>query len=392
MDEVRRLPQPVAKPEPCPIDALTTLTRPTQLTVIAALAASACLAGLVFVADCSRGASVFTERHAPLDRIDGIWISRKEIMQLPTSGPAWDRMIEEASQSTRSPNLSDQNDMTNVRVLAKALAFVRTGKASYRDDVIAACLKAIGTEQGGRTLSLGRELAAYVIAADLVELPDPENTRFESWLRTVLSVELEGRTLRSTQEKRPNNWGNHAAASRIAVALYLRDGVELQKAARVFKGYLGDRDAYADFAFGALDWQSDPRHPVGINPPGARLDGHDVDGVLPDDQRRCCDRFTWPAPKENYVYEALQGALAAAVMLDRAGYDVWNWQERALLRAFRWLHGVNAFPAVGDDTWQPYLVNYYYHTDFPTELPTRAGKNVGFTDWTHGTGRVRKER
>jgi hypothetical protein len=166
----------------------------------------------------------------------------------------------------------------------------------------------------------------------------------------------------------------------------------LQRAARVFKGYLGDREAYADFKFGALDWQSNADQPVGINPVGATLNGHNVDGVLPDDQRRCCARFAWLAPHENYVYEGLQGALAAAVMLHRVGYPVWEWEDRALLRAFRWLHEILHFPAVGDDTWQPYLINFYYDKDFPTQLPTRAGKNVGYTDWTHSSDRVREER
>lgn len=46
-----------------------------------------------------------------------------------------------------------------------------TGTQSYRTDVINACMDAIGTESGGRTLALGRELGAYVIAADLVGLP-----------------------------------------------------------------------------------------------------------------------------------------------------------------------------------------------------------------------------
>ncbi len=343
------------------------------------------------MACCPRPAPVSSEHHPPLEDIEGIWISRSEIMTLPMEGLAWTHLLEETLHFTGSPNLSDQDDMTNVRVLAKALAFVRTGETSYRDEVIAACMNAIGTEARGRTLSLARELAAYVIAADLVGLPPAEDVRFRSWLLSSLSIELEGRTLRSTQEKRPNNWGSHAAASRIAVALYLQDGAELQQAARVFKGYLGDRKAYDDFRFGALDWQADPLHPVGINPMGARLHGHNVDGVLPDDQRRCCKRFTWPAPPENYVYEGLQGALAAAVMLSRAGYDVWNWEDQALLRAFRWLHEINAFPAVGDDTWQPHVINFYYGTDFPALLPARAGKNVGYADWTHGSGRVRPE-
>ena len=85
------------------------------------------------------------------------------------------------------------------------------------------------------------------------------------------------------------------------------------------------------------------------------------------------------------MYTALQGSLAHAVILDRQGHDVWNWSDRALLRAFRWLHEDAGYPAVGDDTWQPHVINYYYHTDYPAPAPADAGKNVGWTDWTHGT-------
>lgn len=345
---------------------------------------------LLLTAGCTRCEPAFAPVPRPFDSIGGIWISRAELMALPTAGPAWEALREAAQRSTDSPDLSDQEDMTNVRVMAKALVYARTGDDRYRQEVIRACLRAIGTEARGRTLSLGRELAAYVIAADLVGLPAEEDARFRRWLSRVRTRDLRGRSLRSTHEDRPNNWGNHAGASRIAVALYLQDNEDLERAARVFRGYLGDRAAWSKFEYGALDWQADPGRPVGINPKGARLHGKNVDGVLPDDQRRCCTEFEWPAPKENYVYEGLQGALASAVMLHRAGYDVWHWEDDALLRAFRWLYEIDDFPAVGDDTWQPYLINFYYGADFPTKLPTRAGKNVGYTDWTHGPDRPRR--
>src|SRR6185436_3561741 len=127
---------------------------------------------------------------------------------------------------------------------------------------------------------------------------------------------LDGQTLRSTHEKRPNNWGTHAGASRAAVAVYLGDQAELDRCAQVFKGWLRDRSAYAGFEYGDVSWQADPSHPVGINPRGATKSGHNIDGVLPDDQRRA-GGFTWPPPKENYVWEALQGALLAALVLER---------------------------------------------------------------------------
>jgi len=317
----------------------------------------------------------------------GIWISAEEISSLPTEGEAWEALLDRASQSTAAPDLSNQDDPTNVRVLAKALVYARTGQERYRGEVIDACMAAIGTEASGEILALSRELAAYVIAADLVGLPEAQDQVFRTWLRAVRTKDLGGRTLVSHHEARPNNHGTHAGASRAAAAAYLGDDADLARVAQVFRGWLGDRAAYSGFRFGELWWQADPERPVGINPVGATREGHSIDGVLPDDQRRG-GPFAWPPPDENYVWEALQGALAQAVILHRAGYDVWRWEDRALLRAVRWLHEQNGFPAEGDDTWQPHLVNFYYGTSFPAPLPSRPGKNLGFTDWTHGSGRA----
>jgi PKD repeat protein len=311
----------------------------------------------------------------------GIWTSALELTALPTSGSAWNSLLAEANRATGIPNVANQDDETDVRVLAKALVFARTGNQSYRTQVIAACTAAIGTEVGGRTLALGRNLIGYVLAADLVGLPAAEDTAFRAWLRRCLTETLDGKTLRSTHEERPNNWGTHAGASRAAVAAYLGDSAELARCAQVFRGWLGDRSAYAGFEWGDLSWQADPSRPVGINPRGATREGHSIDGVLPDDQRRA-GGFLWPPPKENYVWEALQGALAQAVILGREGHAVWEWQDQALLRAVRWLHDQCNFQAEGDDTWEPHVVNHFYVTDFPAPLPSSPGKNVGWTDWT----------
>jgi hypothetical protein len=313
----------------------------------------------------------------------GIWVSPEALASLPTSGPAWRSLIEAADRGAGTPDLSNKAGRVNVQVMAKALAFIRTGDERYRREVIEACRAVIGSEKGGSTLSLGRKLVAYVIAADLVGLPTADAAAFRDWLRQVRNQKLKGKTLISTHEKRPNNWGTHAGASRIAIAVYLDDRQDLERAAKVFKGWLGDREAYDGFKYGDLSWQADPRSPVGINPEGAVKRGHVVDGVLPDDQRRG-GPFAWPPPRENYVYGALQGALVQAVILHRAGYDVWSWEREALLRAFRWLHQQADFPARGDDTWTPHLVNYYYGSHFPAPVPSQSGKNVGWTDWSHG--------
>ena len=80
--------------------------------------------------------------------------------------------------------------------------YARTGVTSYRSSVVAALHSALGTEAGGRTLALGRNLPAYVISADLVSLktadPSFDTSAFRPWLRSLLSKTLDGKTLVST--------------------------------------------------------------------------------------------------------------------------------------------------------------------------------------------------
>jgi hypothetical protein len=318
----------------------------------------------------------------PPSQVDGIWISPEEIAALPTEGAAWESVLEHAMAGPGAPNLADQDQDDNIEVLARAFVCVRLDDAEMCESVRASVMAAIGTEDGGRTLALGRELFAYVVAADLVGLADDDDAAFREWLAGVVVEDLDGRTLVSTHEERPNNWGTHAGASRLAAAIYLGDETEIARCADVFHGWLGARDVYAEFEYGELDWQVDPEAPVGINPVGAMRDGHSIDGVIPDDQRRA-GGFTWPPPKENYVYGALEGALVQAVLLHRRGHPAFEWEDQALLRAMVWLHEQAEYPAEGDDTWQPHVVNRFYGTDFPAEVPAATGKNVAYTDWTH---------
>jgi hypothetical protein len=307
-----------------------------------------------------------------------IWLSADEVSALPMSGPAWEQVKQAADTPAGTPNVSDKDQAHNVLVLAKALVYARTGDARYRADVARNCLAAIGTEQGGTTLALGRELAAYVIAADLVGFRDE---RFTAWLRDCRRAVLHGRTLVETHERRPNNWGTHAGASRLAVALYLDDHQDVVRVSRVFRGYAGDRTAYKGFKFGELSWQADPLRPVGINPPSTAREGFRLDGVQPDDMRRGSG-FKIPPQPTGYPWEALQGAVVQAELLHRAGYPAYEWQDRAILRAVEFLYGID-WPAVGDDEWLVWIINKRYGTDFPTNGEARPGKNMGWTNWTH---------
>jgi len=325
----------------------------------------------------------------------GFWISRAELAALPMSGPAWEQLKAHADKPAAQPRLRDQDQMNNVHTLAKALMFARTSEPSYRAEVLRLCMAAIGTERGGRTLALGRELAAYVIAADLAGLEPEEDGKFRDWLRHCLDEKLDGKTLRSTHEQRPNNWGAHAGASRAAVAAYLGDRAELERTARVFRGWLGEREAYADFTFGKdLSWHADPSRPLGINPRGAAKRGESIDGVIPDDMRRG-GGFRFPPARTNYPWGALEGAVVAAEILHRQGYDAWNWGDQALRRAVQFLFDLHRrYPkggwwAEGDDCWTVWVVNRAYGPTFPAVSPARPGKNMAWTDWTHASARTR---
>ncbi|HEY3523819.1 MAG TPA: alginate lyase family protein, partial [Candidatus Limnocylindrales bacterium] len=318
-----------------------------------------------------------------------ILMSRSAIQRLPTSGAAWSQVKDWADASAGKPDIADQDDDTELHTLARALVWARTGTESYRTGAIALIKAAIGTEVGGRSLALARNLPAYVIAADIVGLstvaPDFDANQFRPWLRKLLTERMsDGDDLVTIDERRPNNWGTHAGAARVAIAAYLGDSNEIARAAAVFRGWLGDRSAYAGFSWGDLSWQCDSSKPVGINPAGCSKSGTNVDGVLPDDMRR---GGTFPhvgSDGTGYSWEALQGALLEAELLSVAGYDTWHWSNDALARAVRFLYRQVDAPAEGDDEWEPWIVDAEYGTSYHASAPAGVGKNFGFTDWLFG--------
>jgi hypothetical protein len=102
--------------------------------------------------------------------------------------------------------------------------------------------------------------------------------------------------------------------------------------------------------------------------------------------RRGCP-IQFPPCLTGYPWEGLQGALVQAMILYRQGYDVWNWENQAFLRAVQFLYDLEqqygSWWATGDDTWVPWLINHVYNTSFPTD-PANIGKNMGWTDWMYG--------
>jgi len=325
----------------------------------------------------------------------GIWLTPAEIATLPMTGAEWESMKAVALGSWSTPDLSNQDSKANTQVLAGAYYAIRAGHAGTRDRVRAA-VKKIPPTIGGRTLALGRELPAYVIAIDLVGwTTQAEEDSFKAFLRSARTRELDGKTLISTHEVRPNNWGTQAAFALAVVNVYLGDQPALQRVAQVHRGWLGDRAAYREestglplalkpgFDYGDLDWQSTPAAPVGILPKGAVLNGRNVDGVLPEEMRRS-GGFTWPPPCENYVWTGLTPALCASWVLSRFGYpDVFTWSDSAQLRAIRWLHVEANCPASGNDVGTSWLVNSVYGATFRVSVPTDQSREIAWLGWTH---------
>lgn len=347
----------------------------------------------------------------PVSGSTSIWITKDELTALKMEGPAWTHLLSDAKQNTDSPDFTNQNDKTDTYTVAKALVYAKTGDRAYGDQVVKT-LRAVVTRhpisnsKAWDWLGILRSLGSYAISASLIDLskydPTFDQTVWRPWLTQVRSAIVEGGrgSVISAQEKRPNNFGSHATASRIAADLYLNDTADLARAIQVFKGYLGDRSQYSNtsspgFVYGSdLSWQANPSQPVGINPKGATLTSQrfNVDGVIPDDQRRA-GAFTWPPKKTNYTWEGSQGNIVAAELLHRAGYPAYEWGDRALLRAVQWHYNTTFstssttepknFPATGDDVWMLWIINKRYGTSYSAASGVSAGKMMGYTDWTH---------
>jgi len=299
------------------------------------------------------------------------------------SGPAWDAVLQAADEDTSKPDVADQNDLTNVRVLAAAIVFARNANPAYRDKVIAAIEVLVNRgHPGGRTLAWGREVGAYACAADLVGY---RTAPFEAWLTNLADVWLCGQlqiTLRAMFERRPNNWGSMAFGTLCAIYRYLGSTTDLTQI----------RDYWIQAVTGPnpglsygndLSWHPDPGDLRWINPAQSAIQGFDVEGIIADDMRRG-DSFQVPPVHTGYPWEHLQGLVLAARILERAGEPIWDVDNQAILRATHALQvrletQFGGWAATGDDLWQLAFFDDAYGTTWSAgQNVWGSGKNTGW--------------
>ena len=329
----------------------------------------------------------------------GIWISREGIMKLPTSGSEWQALYNTASGSLGTANIADQDSKHDVNTLAASLVCVRTGQ--FCDKARAAVVSAIGTEEGGRWLAVGRNLTSYVISADLLNLradsnPNSDGSRVEAWIRSFLTKKLRhnndaSRLIGFPVFESGSNASAEQGAAYAAVAAYLGNHSALEYAWNRFRLYSCDRsspESEINITKGVEGgWAHDKNNPCAVNPAGTSRDGHRIDGAIINDMVRG-GSYQWSPGYTQYPWVGLEGYVPAAYILYRAGYPAFELENRAVLRTLEylkylddntssdWFDGSRANEIV-------HLVNVIYGTNFPMKGPTGGGRTVGFTGWTH---------
>jgi hypothetical protein len=323
---------------------------------------------------------------------ENLWISPAELAALPDTGSAWSALLEVAEGDLGTPDVADQDSSHDVTTLACALAAARTGRRDLRTKSLNALTSAIGTEEGARWLAIGRNLGAYAIAADVL---DVRSGPIYAWLASFLT-----RTLRANntdEQITVANWptGSNASAQvgfvTAALCVYTGDFDRLATFWDGFRRYCGDRTSPIAETSNSDAWQVTPFDPVGIQDMGAVKHGCRLDGAIGNDMSRGGDDICSPTWTQ-YPWVGLEGAVPAALVFARAGYPAWEVGGDAIRRALEYLWFLRQ--TSGNEDWFDgsrsneciFLVNRAYGTRFACSLPVGGGRTFGYSDWTHAPG------
>jgi hypothetical protein len=344
----------------------------------------------------------------------GLWVSADELRLQPMSGAAWTAVLNDANRDPGPANIADQDSHHDTYTLAAAIVAARTGQSSYYLKAKKGILDAMGTEfkTGTRWLAAGRNVLAYVIAADLLNLrrdgsANSDGTKVDLWIRGWLTKQLPDNNNGVLRPIRPFGGGSNADAQEgavfAAVAVWADDPVAITRGWDAFRTYACDPNGpnYEDIDLQTglqYNWAADPKNPCAVNPlnstkvvpagfPGAGTT-HRMDGAIINDMRRG-GAYQWSPAFTQYPWTGLAGFIPAAVILQRAGYPALQVADKAVLRTVDylfWLKGSTGLTSWfdgkrGSEVVQ--LVNHYYGTKYPTRKPVARGHTVAYTDFTH---------
>jgi hypothetical protein len=340
----------------------------------------------------------------PVVTVHNVWVDHDELMALPTSGPAWDALLKIANSATfDGADVSNQDSTHSRSILAAALAGVRTGNVTLMDKAVAGLGDAIDTEEGARWLAIGRNMGAYIIAADVLDIREGP---VYDWLKRFASRTLgfdndtsKQVTLKECAWNSASNAPSQEGFVLTALAVYLKDKELLDYCWDCFKRYCGDTSAKHTFSSNGFGdpWQVNNTDAgrVAILPVGAFKNGLDLNGSLTNDMGRSNPKPVNPLVYKTeslYPWVGLDGAFCTAMVLHRAGYPAFEIQDQALLRAVKFLRRVAADYKEprwwGQDKKEDakWLAHVFYNlplADYPITLPVANHDLVGYVDWTH---------
>jgi hypothetical protein len=340
-------------------------------------------------------------------RSQGIWLSRSQISSIRTSGDEWALLVADATKNPGVADISNQDSNHDVLTLAAALVCARS--EAYCDKALDGVMSARGTEAGATWLEVGRNLGAYIIAADLIGLhadadPDSPGSRFERWVESWLTKRLPDHVSGELRPFRPFGSAGNASAEEgfafTAVAAYLGRATPLKQAWNAYRAFACDPSATLLTNLRGIveDGWTLSTTPCPINPKGStrivplsRPGGgsvHRLDGSLGGDMRRG-GKYQWEPRYTHYPWVGLEGFIPAAVLLQRAGYQAFAVSDRAALRTHQYLWYLRR--NTGDQRWFDgvrsreviTLVNVAYGMSFPINALVGAGRTMGYTAWSH---------
>lgn len=337
----------------------------------------------------------------------GMWMSGDEIMRLPTSGTAWTTMKNVATGSWGTADLKDQDNRHAINVLAGALVAVRTDNASLRQKVsdgILAAKRSMDESSEWQTtngvLAASRQIGAYVVAADLINLANfnaTADSEFRTWLSMIRTTTIgtHGRwtAISYTCENATSNWATFACASRIAASIYLGDTADVDRSASIIRALVGERSSYPANAPGSngyfehtagynASWACADTTWMGINPGCIKSDVN-IDGVLVEDASRgggCC---ILQGDGVMYSWEALQGLFFSTELLYRTGRygNPYDWSNQALKRSLEFMKR-SGWQITNVASFVPWLANKRYGTTY-AQPAKYTGRIMGWGYWLY---------